>query len=398
MRRVDDAAGHVESDLDAVAGLPFARQFGVGARRDFLRLSVHFDDGIRAPGGNAQFQGEFFFLFGRDFDDHVAGQREIRFEGEFQRAFTGRRHVDFARIVQIDDRPPIVFHDGYVRNVGQSHRTVEVATGDVKIAEMPAPAVIDDLVAVQQIHVTEPVARRFHRPEQAVIDVFFDLVHGRGIAGQAHDLGAEFQPGYPHAGLHHAGDVGVGLFESGVSPRLPGYVGVVGLIGPGVADDGDFVFPDVVVQIHECLFAALVARCPVVFYDPFEHRHHFVRLGVMAAHLVRESVVAGLLDQIEMLGSARFDDVRGEVQVPLLAGPVVQPHEGFQQRAGFDVARFVADVGGAPAQIDDFRFGRVSYLRDEAVGVFFQRLQYGGVLFDPAIVFIQSEHDVLALP
>ena len=99
-----------------------------------------------------------------------------------------------------------------------------------------------------------------------------------------------------------------------------------------------------------------------------------------------------------MLGSARFDDVRGEVQVPLLAGPVVQPHEGFQQRAGFDVARFVADVGGAPAQIDDFRLGRMSYLRDEAVGVFFQRLQYGGVLFDPAIVFIQSEHDVLALP
>ena len=118
----------------------------------------------------------------------------------------------------------------------------------------------------------------------------------------------------------------------------------------------------------------------------------------MAAHLVRKSVVAGLLDQIEMLGSARFDDVRGEVQVPLLAGPVVQSHEGFQQRAGFDVARFVADVGGAPAQIDDFRLGRMSYLRDEAVGVFFQRLEYGGVLFDPAIVFIQSEHDVLALP
>ena len=45
-----------------------------------------------------------------------------------------------------------------------------------------------------------------------------------------------------------------------------------GLIGPGVADDGDFVFPDVVVQVHECLFAALVARCPVVFYDPFKHQ------------------------------------------------------------------------------------------------------------------------------
>ena len=94
------------------------------------------------------------------------------------------------------------------------------------------------------------------------------------------------------------------------------------------------------------------------------------------------SAVNGVEQKNETVSGVSKDIANG---IPLLAGPVVQPHEGFQQRAGFDVARFVADVGGAPAQIDDFRLGRMSYLRDEAVGVFFQRLQYGGVLFEPCL-------------
>ena len=189
---------------------------------------------------------------------------------------------------------------------------------------------VGHLLPVEEVDIAESPPVGPHGTEQAIVDVFLDVVHRGRIAGQPEILGAILHPGHSHAGLHHAVDVGIALLHRGVAPafavefRPPD-------IGPAVADDGYLLLADFLEILVQAVLPLLLAGGPVIFSQSLPERGHLIGLGIGSAHLAQGHAAAYLFEHVAGGSAARVDDVGGEVEIVLVSGEIVKPHERLQQ-------------------------------------------------------------------
>ena len=333
VRSGNQVAAHVEAEAYAVAPFPATAQREVCSALHLLHAPA-VDATLRslAPARDAQAQGECLPTLRCHQYLHVAVPWEVCPDLHFHVRARLALGSDASRIIQVHDGTLPALHGQHEGDIGQPHGTVQVAACHGPSVEVPSPAVVRHLLAVEQVHVAEAVARGLHGSQQAVIDIAFDEVHRLGVARQAQHLGAELHPRHADARLHHACLLGICLFEACVAPRLAIPLGKVGLVGPAVAQDGQLAVAHALVHIPEALHPSFVARRAIIFGQPLKDGEHLVGLRIDVAHEARPHSVIRLLEEVAASAAALLYDVGGKVQVLLLAREEVEAHHGFQER------------------------------------------------------------------
>ena len=152
------------------------------------------------------------------------------------------------------------------------------------------------------------------------------MVGEGGLAGQAEHLIAQLHPGDGDAGLLHDALFGhVQLAHGGMVEQL--------VRAARAADHRDVGGVDAAGEAHHGVLPLLNAGDAVVLEQAFEAAHHLVGLGD-GILIGIEPVLIGHLEDVGDRGAAALDDVGGKVQIFLLAGQIIQPHERLQHGAG----------------------------------------------------------------
>ena len=170
------------------------------------------------------------------------------------------------------------------------------------------------------------------RAEQSVEPRPFDLVGIFCLSRQEEQARAEFHPGNGYAGLLHHTVVMRGLSGFGVVEQF--------MRAPAGTDDGHLGFRNGFPEVHRHFPIPFVACDQIVFNDPFKAGDHFIRLGI--AVLIRHfSIFQCQFENVDPLGSALFDDVSCEIEIPFLSGQFVKPYHRFEDRRGIDAFPFM---------------------------------------------------------
>ena len=269
-RSIDDVRPHIEAHGHFVAILPVPAQVEVASCHHVVDLAaIDANLGREAPIGNTQADGEGFALCQAHPKADEAVRRKISAQTKPQGLARRRNVLHREGIEEIDDGTLGRLHHGEVRYIGQSHRSVQVTAGNGQAVDVHAPSTVGDFLTIEQVDIAKAVARRFHRPQQAVVDVFLDSIDGRRVAGEAKYLAAKLHPRDARTGLHHALNVRVSLFKRGMVPSFAVDGRMIGLISPTIARNGHFVAFHVLVQVQKRLLQPGVALHAIVFHQSF---------------------------------------------------------------------------------------------------------------------------------